>query len=184
MMNDPVSGAAMRMGAVTCAALLMACQPVGQTPGDAGDPMELGVRLMRAGQPSQALGAFNRALSEEVTAEALTGVASAYHAMGRRKEAKKLLLAAVDRNGNFALARNNLGIVLYEEGDYAGAERELRRAFAITGGADHAIATNLAFAEFALSQAPEPALEDAETFDVIQFGHGLYRLERADKDPS
>ena len=183
-MRDAVSGRGLGLGAIVGAVLLMACQPIGPAAGDVGDPMELGLRLMREGQPSQALSAFNRALSEEVTPEALTGVASAYHAMGRRKEAEQLLRAAIERDANFALARNNLGIILYEQGDYAAAERELRRAFAITGGADPAIATNLAFAEFALSQAPEPFVEDAKAFDVIQYGHGLYRLERADKDPS
>ena len=166
------------------AGLLMACQPQANASGEGGDPMELGLRLLRQGQPSQALGAFNRALAKEVTAEALTGVAGAYHALGQPKQAEKLLRAAITRDPNFALARNNLGIILYEAGDYAAAERELRRAFAITGGNDPAIATNLSFAEFALSQVPAPDVKDVEAYDVIQFGHGLYRLERSDKDPS
>lgn len=166
------------------AIILMSCQPVGNAAGDVKDPMDLGLRLMRQGQPSQALGAFNRALAQDVTAEALTGVASAYHALGQPKQAEQLLRAAIERDANFALARNNLGILLYEAGDYAAAERELRRAFAITGGANASIATNLAFAEFALAQVPAPVIKDAEAFDVIQYGHGLYRLERSDKDPS
>lgn len=171
-------------GAVALAAILMACQPVSNASGGVKDPMELGLRLMREGEPSLALGAFNRALADEVTAEALTGVASAYHALGQPKQAEQLLRAAIKRDANFALARNNLGILLYEAGDYAAAERELRRAYAITGGADTTIATNLAFAEFALAQTPAPAIKDADAFDVIQYGHGLYRLERSDKDPS
>lgn len=171
-------------GAAAAAVLLMACEPIGPAAGHSGDPMVVGVRLMREGQPTLALGAFNRALAEKVSAEALTGAASAYHALGQRKQAEKLLRAAIKRDANFALARNNLGIMLYEDGDYAAAERELRRAFAITGGANRAISTNLAFAEFALSQVPEPTVKDAKAFDVIQFGHGLYRLERTDKDPS
>ncbi|MGB0851731.1 MAG: tetratricopeptide repeat protein [Pikeienuella sp.] len=163
--------------------LLMACQPIGTAAGkNDNDPMAVGIRLMRAGEPTQALGAFNRALAERVTAEALTGAASAYHALGQRKQAKELLHAAIKRDPNLGLARNNLGILLYEDGDYAAAEQELRRAFAITGGADRAIATNLAFAEFALSQVPAPTVKDADAFDVIQYGHGLYRLERAEKD--
>lgn len=179
-----MSRAARHAGAVALAVILTGCQPTANAASDAADPLELGLRLMRENQPSLALGAFNRALAEEVTAEALTGVAGAYHALGRPKEAEKLLRAAVARDANFALARNNLGIILYEAGDYAAAEQELRRAFAITGGANPAIATNLAFAEFALAQVPVPVIEDDKAFDVIQYGHGLYRLERSDKDPS
>ena len=114
--------------AVAIAGMAMACQPVGATVSEVDDPMTLGLKLMREGQPAQALGAFNRALALEVTAETLTGAASAYHALGRRKEARQLLQAAIERDGNFALARNNLGIMLYEDGEYIAAEQQLRRA--------------------------------------------------------
>jgi Flp pilus assembly protein TadD len=179
-----MTGRVRNLGAVLLAAVLIACQSVTNAAGDVKDPMDLGLRLMRANQPSQALSAFNRALAVEVTVEGLVGVSSAYHALGQSKQAEQLLRAAIKRDANFALARNYLGIILYEAGDYAAAERELRRAYAITGGENAAIATNLAFAEYALSQVPAPIIKDAEAFDVIQYCHGLYRLERADKDPS
>ena len=180
--------AAARMTASAAAfgvlALSAGCQPVAGGASAAQDPMALGLALMRQGQPSQALGAFNRALADEVSAPALTAAASAYHALGQPREAEQLLRAAVERDANFALARNNLGILLYESGDYVAAEQELRRAFALTNGADRAIATNLAFAEFALSQQTPPPPPDAAGYDVIQYGHGLFRLERADEDLS
>lgn len=141
--------------------------------------MELGVRLLNAGEASLALGAFNRALSEDgLNAEALIGIGAAMHKLGRRKEALRVMKSAVDLDPNLALARNNLGVLLYEMGEISAAVFEFERAFALTGGADDRISTNLGIAEFNASmEDTDEIIANDFDFDVIQYGHGVYRLE-------
>lgn len=178
------------------AALMVAnCAPpqtaLAQRPGPAADvpPITLGLRLLRSGEPSLALNAFNRALSEgELTAEALTGLGVALHQLGRSKVAARILRSAVDVKPNFAIAHNNLGVVLYELGDVSAALGELEIAYALTDGVDQTIATNLGITELAATRQPETIItEEDVAFDVIRFGHGVYRLEprtTAPEDPT
>ena len=180
----------MRCALITVAALaLMGCaQPQGalaQRPGAASSvpPMELGLRLLRSNEPTLALSAFNRALGQgDVTAEALTGVGVALHRLDRRKEALRFLRSAVDLDPNFAIARNNLGVLLYELGDASGAVSEFEIAYALTDGLDRSIATNLGIAETVTAQTQVETIvtDDNVTFDVIRFGHGVFRLTPRD----
>ena len=98
------------------------------------------------------------------------------------------LRSAIDLKPNFAIAHNNLGVVLYELGDIGGAIGEFEAAYALTGGADRDIATNLGIAELSNARQTETIVEnDNIAFDVIQFGHGVYRLEprtNAAEDPT
>ena len=175
---------------------LMGCvQPqdaLAQRPGPASDvpPLELGLRLLKSGEPTLALSAFNRALSAfnralgkgDVTAEALTGVAVALHRLGRRKESVRFLKSAVDIDPNFAIARNNLGVLLYELGDISGAVSEFEIAYALSDGLNRDISTNLGIAETVTAQTDVETIvtEDNVTFDVIRFGHGVFRLTPRD----
>lgn len=164
---------------------LMGCvQPqdaLAQRPGPASDvpPLELGLRLLKSGEPTLALSAFNRALGKgDVTAEALTGVAVALHRLGRRKESVRFLKSALDIDPNFAIARNNLGVLLYELGDISGAVSEFEIAYALSDGLNRDISTNLGIAETVTAQTDVETIvtEDNVTFDVIRFGHGVFRL--------
>ena len=141
--------------------------------------MELGLRLMRTGEASLALAAFNRAMAEDgPSAEALTGVSAALHRMGLKKEAIKVLKSAVELDPNLAVARNNLGVLLYETGDIGGAQSEFERAFALTGGADERISINLGIAEHNNVTSESTRIGELDfDFDLIQYGHGVYRLE-------
>lgn len=186
---------------IVAAALLSACQAAGPAAQSGGAPspradaaglaqpqavapseVTIGKRLLSANQPEMALSSFQRSIVDEgVTAEALVGIAVANLQLGRRKTAVKFLHAAIDANPNSAVARNNLGVMLFDEGDYAAAASEFQSAYAITGGTDASIATNLAMAERARENQRENAPIDEGDYVVIQYGHGVYRLEpRAD----
>ena len=150
-------------------------------------PLQLGLRLLKSGEPTLALSAFNRALGQgDVTAEALTGVAVSLHRLGRRKEAARFLKSAVDVDPNFAIAHNNLGVVLYELGDISGAVGELEIAYALTDGLNRDVATNLGIAETITAQTEFETIvtDDNVTFDVIRFGHGVFRLAPRDEPPA
>lgn len=141
-------------------------------------PFELGLRLMEAGEPALALKAFNRAIAADgVTAETLSGAAAAYYRIGQAAKAMQLARSAADLAPNLALARNNLGVMLYDSGDHAGALAEFERAFALTSGLDRTIATNLGIAETTVTQRNETVAAEQGDWDVIRFGHGVYRIE-------
>ncbi|MEM7525899.1 MAG: tetratricopeptide repeat protein [Pseudomonadota bacterium] len=153
--------------------------PVAPPPDLTNDPFDVGVRLLAVRQHEMALGAFRRAmLRDGLTAEALTGAAVASMRLGRPNAARKLLESAVTVDPRSAVAHNNLGVALYDVGDYEGAFARFELAFALTEGADQSVAQNLEMAKFALddSASPKPKLDEAD-FDVIQYGHGVYRLE-------
>ena len=178
---------------IMVALALMGCaQPQGalaQRPGPASSvpPMELGLRLLRSNEPTLALSAFNRALSQgDVTAEALTGVGVALHRLDRRKEAVRFLRSAIDINPNFAIARNNLGVLLYETGDVTGAISEFQIAYALTNGLDRNVATNIGIAETVTAQTEVETIvtDNNVTFDVIRFGHGVFRLTPREVPPA
>jgi len=78
-------------------------------------PLIVGIRLLAANQHALALDAFNRSITEEgVSANALAGIGVAYHGLGQRKQALKFSQSAVDMDPNSAIARNNLGVLLYD----------------------------------------------------------------------
>ncbi|MEL7465873.1 MAG: tetratricopeptide repeat protein [Pseudomonadota bacterium] len=142
----------------------------------------LGARLLEANQPQMALDAFSRVLAADgVSAEALVGLGVAYHALGRLQASVEMFEAAADLDPNSAEARNNLGVAYYANGEYAAARSEFERAFALTGGTDPKIRFNLGVAEIAFTERANDAVVDEAEFDVIQYGHGVYRLEKRER---
>lgn len=169
-------------GLIAAAAGLLGCAEPGllakQQGAAAPASMDIGVRLIRANQPEMAIDAFSRVITRDgVSAEALTGLGVAYHRMGRPGQAERLFKSAVELDPNAPAARNNLGVVLYDDGAYAAAHSEFERAFALTAGRDETVRTNLGIAELTLSLHQDDAAVDEAEFDVIQYGHGVYRLE-------
>lgn len=159
-----------------------ACQQPGPLSGEAGArapaSFEIGARLIRANQPEMALGAFTRLIAEKgMSPEAMVGIGVAYLRMGRRDDAIRSFEQAIEADPNVAVARNNLGVALYEDGAYAAALSEFERAFALTGGLDPVVRTNVGIAEFAMVTKGDEVIVDDADFDVIQYGQGVYRLE-------
>lgn len=174
-----------RSPAVICALLLLAACDAGapELPGGRPSPprtqLELGLRLLKHNQAQMALNAFNRSLAEEgVSAGAMTGAGVAMARLHRRKDAERFLRGALDLDPNSVAAHNALGVLLYDEGDYAAAAAELQTALTLTDGADPSIATNLGIVETALANAKmEDGSVDDFQFDLVQYGGGVYRLE-------
>lgn len=129
------------------------------------DHVALGERLLKQNRPELALASFNRALAAGGGPEALTGAGIALLKLGRRDEALRLLEAALARAPDMPSARNALGVAYYEEGNYAAALQEFRRADELTGGGDPSIALNIGVAQMALAQDDAPL--DGAGYDVI-----------------
>jgi tetratricopeptide (TPR) repeat protein len=143
--------------------------PAGLAP-EAG--LEAGHRLMAAGEAELALRAYMRAAIETgLSAETLASMGSANLALGRLGQAEDLLRRALDADGSFVPAWNNLGVVLMEKGEHGEAALSFRRAFALDSGASDTIRDNLATA---LAKLEDPdytgVQEGAEEVRLIGYG--------------
>ncbi len=159
---------------IWAALLLMACQPAGLLPDrlgppapagvpvvtDAVDGLQVGHRLMAAGEYELALRAYYRAAGEVgVNADVLSAIGSANLKLGRLGQAEQYLRRAIEADQRFVPAHNNLGVVLMERGEVGEARRVFQTAFALDSGASPEIRENLrrAMAAQQASAAQEPA---------------------------
>lgn len=111
-----------------------------------GDQMEVGHRLMDAGEYELALRAFTRAGAQRggLTPEVLSALGSANLGLGRLGQAEDLLRRATKAEPDNPAAWNNLGVVLMETGRFPEAVQVFRRAFATSSGQSDVIRDNLA----------------------------------------
>jgi Flp pilus assembly protein TadD len=180
---------------VTCAVALFstlgiaACSPGGfsarndnpYAPGvnqrkDAEDGVEVGHRLMAAGQYELAIKSFNRAaLDQGVDAEILSGLGSANLGLGRLGQAELLLRRAVKQNETEPEDWNNLGVVLMERGKTAEAVQIFRKAYALDNGESDAIRDNL---RLALAKTENSVIDDLEdaNYKLVRRGAGDYLI--------
>ncbi|MEM6727902.1 MAG: tetratricopeptide repeat protein [Pseudomonadota bacterium] len=106
--------------------------------------MELGHRLMGAGQHELALRAFMRAAGKDgLTPEVLLALGSANLELGRLSQAEAQLRKAKAADATSPDILNNLGVVLMEQGETVEAAQLFRRAFALDNGNSEAIRDNL-----------------------------------------
>ena len=172
-------------------ALLAACGPAAGLRSDADSPyapsgvdraedsvdgLIVGHRLMAAGQPELALRAYLRGAAEQgETVDVLSALGSANLALGRLGQAETLLRRAVEVDGTFPPAWNNLGVVLMERGKVGEAERTFRTAFALSSGENDDIRDNLALA---LEKLDRPVYDetDNDTFALVRRGSGDYLI--------
>ncbi|MEM8539137.1 MAG: tetratricopeptide repeat protein, partial [Pseudomonadota bacterium] len=115
---------------------------------DAVDGVEVGNRLLAAGQFELAIKSFNRAALDRggIDTEILAGLGTANLGLGRLAQAENLLRRAVENDDAQPSDLNNLGVVLMEAGKTAEAEQYFRRAFALDNGESAAIQDNLRLA--------------------------------------
>lgn len=147
------------------------------------DPVEVGNRLMAAGEVELALRRFQEALAEDaLSAPALLGMGVANHRLGRLVQARRFLEQAVEVAPDSIPAWNNLGVVRYSLADYYGARAALRTAFALDGGQSDQIRGNLMLVEHLL---PTPVNADGvrTEFDLVRTGEGTYLLVDQTKPP-
>ena len=138
--------------------------------------MEVGHRLMAAGQYELAIRSFNRAaLANGIDTEILTALGSANLGLGRLGQAESLLRRAVKQDGKRPEIWNNLGVVLMESGKTAEAEQVFKRAYALDNGESDAIRDNLRLA-LAKSENSDTLVLDDENYKLVRRGAGDYLI--------
>ncbi|MEW9919281.1 tetratricopeptide repeat protein [Marimonas sp. MJW-29] len=143
---------------------------------DAEDGIEVGHRLMAAGQYELAIKSFNRAaLAQGMNGEILSGLGSANLGLGRLGQAEMLLRRAVKEEGEHPETWNNLGVVLMERGETAEAVQIFKRAYALDNGESDAIRDNLRLA-LAKSENSDTLEIDDESYKLVRRGSGDYLI--------
>lgn len=138
----------------------------------AEDGVDVGHRLMAAGQFELAIKSFNRAaLSRGIDGEILSGLGSANLGLGRLGQAETLLRRAIMADETQPEDWNNLGVVLMERGETAEAVEVFKRAFALDNGESDAIRDNLRAALAKLENSANVGL-DEENYKLVRRGAG------------
>lgn len=179
MVGRIAAGAVMMAALVACTSFSPdgTYAPIGVKRGEESvDGLIVGHRLMAAGQYELALDAYLRAGNEQgLTVDVLSAVGSANLRLGRLGQAETILREAIDTDGTFVPAWNNLGVTLMEMGLFAEAERTFQTAFAIDSGRTVAIRDNL---QLASEKNVNPAYDAGKTtdFSLIRRGSGGFLL--------
>lgn len=139
--------------------------------------LEVGHRLMDAGQFELALEAYTRAAGDQgLNVDTLSALGSANLRLGRLGQAETLMRRAVDADPTFAPALNNLGVILMERGETAEAVQIFRRAFATDNGNSDQIRDNLRLALARLEETSYANAQEAETVQLVRAGDSEYQI--------
>ena len=143
------------------------------------DGLEVGHRLMAAGEYELALKAYYRAASVQgMNADVLSAVGSADLQLGRLHQAELVLRRAIEEDPTFVPAINNLGVVLMERGEFGEARGVFQTAFELDSGNSDEIRENLrtAIARTQNSVYVDPVTKDAPKFNLVRRGQGDFVL--------
>ncbi|MEO8241248.1 MAG: tetratricopeptide repeat protein [bacterium] len=144
------------------------------------DGLEVGHRLMEAGEYELALKAYYRAGSEiGINSDVLSAIGSADLKLGRLNQAEQVLRRALEDDPTFVPAINNLGVVLMEERNFGEARAMFQRAYALDSGTSDEIRDNLrlAIARTTKNVYDDPVTTpDAPAFNLVRRGEGDYVL--------
>ena len=144
------------------------------------DGLEVGHRLMQAGEYELALKAYYRAGSEiGINSDVLSAIGSADLKLGRLGQAEQVLRRALEQDPTFVPAINNLGVVLMELRKYGEARALFQQAFALDSGSSDEIRDNL---KLAIARSEKPVYDQAvvadekPTFNLVRRGQGDFVL--------
>lgn len=144
------------------------------------DGLEVGHRLMEAGEFELALKAYYRAASEVgINSDVLSAIGSADLKLGRLGQAEKVLRRALEDDPTFVPAINNLGVVLMEMGKFGEARSMFQKAYALDSGSSDEIRDNLrlAIARSEKTVYGDPVVaKDEPMFNLVRRGDGDYVL--------
>jgi Flp pilus assembly protein TadD len=141
------------------------------------DGLMVGHRLMEAGEYDLALRAYLRAAAERgINADTLSAIGSANLALGRLGQAETVLRQALERDGAFVPALNNLGVVLMERGNPGEARAVFQQAFALDSGQTDSIRENLRLAIAESENAVYDPAEADRNFSLVRREKGRYVL--------
>ena len=142
---------------------------------EAVDGVEVGHRLIAAGEHELALKAFTRAaLANGMNGEILSGMGSANLGLGRLGQAETLLRRATTEFDPTPQDWNNLGVVLMERGKTEEAILVLRKAFALDSGETTQIRDNLRLA-LAKSENTANTVEN-NNYKLVRRGSSDYLI--------
>ena len=139
--------------------------------------IDVGHRLMNAGEYELALRAYYRTASAEgMSPVLLSSIGAANLGLERLEQAEALLRKAIEQDKELIPAWNNLGVVLVEKGEIGEASRVFRTAFALDAGNSPEIRENLrlALANMEPSDYTPPANDN--DFTLIRQERGQYLL--------
>ncbi len=136
------------------------------------DDVEVGHRLIAAGEYELAIKAFNRAALDrgELDAEILSGLGTANLAMGRFGQAEPLLKRAVEEDDAEPVDFNNYGVLLMEQGKTRQAVRYFQRAFALSNGENIAIRDNLRLALAKSENSATTEVQKSSEYKLVRRG--------------
>lgn len=141
------------------------------------DGIEVGHRLIAAGEHELALKAFTRAaLANGMDGEILSGMGSANLGLGRLGQAEALLRRATTEFEPTPEDWNNLGVVLMERGKTEEAILILRKAFALDSGETTQIRDNLRLA-LAKSEIPVNTTPQNNNYKLVRRGSSDYLIK-------
>jgi tetratricopeptide (TPR) repeat protein len=175
--------------AIVLSVSLAACSPGGIDASQSGpfapgiDPrgetvsgIDVGHRLIAAGEYELAIKAFNRsALNRGFDAETLSGLGTANLGLGRLNQAETLLRRATTEYDPYPEDLNNLGVVLMERGQTAEAVEIFRRAFALDDGESTLIRDNLRLA-LAKSENSASVPVNENEYKLVRRGSSDYLI--------
>jgi len=146
------------------------------TRAQAEDGVDVGHRLIAAGQYELAIKSFNRAaLDRGLDGEILSGLGSANLGLGRLGQAEALLRRAIKFDETEPEDWNNLGVVLMERGKTAEAIEVFKRAYALDDGESDAIRDNLRSALAKLENSANVTVDD-QNYKLVRRGSGDYLI--------
>lgn len=138
--------------------------------------LEVGNRLMAAGEYELALRAFTRAALEQgMTEDIQISIGTANIGLGRLGQAEMQLRRAIRDYPRSPEAWNNLGVVLMETDQTPEARQVFRTAYALDNGESDAIRDNLRLA-LAKSEISDTAIENEQDYKLVQRGQGEYLI--------
>ncbi len=149
----------------------------------AEDGIEVGNRLLAAGEYELALDAFTRtALDRGMTEDVRIGIGTANLGLGRLGQAETQLRRAVRDFPDSPEAWNNLGVVLMETGEIPEARLIFRKAYALDNGESDSIRDNLRLAlaksENSANNAGQNPEQRGGDYKLVQRGSGEFLILR------
>ncbi len=145
---------------------------IAEAEGAGAAAVDVGHRLIAAGEYELAIKSFNRAALERgaLDAEILSGLGTAHLQLGRLGQAESLLKRAVEAEGAQPVDYNNYGVLLMEQERTGEAIQYFRRAFALSNGENIAVRDNLRQALAKSENSANTGSEKSSDYKLVQRG--------------